>query len=824
MSGKTLSSGSNGQRNGYFIDEAAMELGLSQRFRMDAMAFASERRIPLRSVSHARAFLRYFRVAHKVEKLLTKAMRKSGYSNAELKKAFEILYEDFNFPSTSEEANLLLQKGRDALSKAPEKALVAKPAGAAAAPKPGELHEDDEHTGIFVVRGGAIVRAGPEKPQPRQAKIYSPEDLRRMREEHEAGLPPEQKKSLKFIRSVAAKNGFSEEEVQKAFRLCKDYNWFPRAPKFAVLKSTKQKKEKEIAETLDILNQARHGPDYIEILAGHRPQGDAHWAAAVSMVKSRYAATGQRITSEQALSGLMEEFSFAKNPAAYAYAFGRSHGYSIKVSMDVSAALSKKADGKVEPLPPRHISAKPEEYCKALLEQAKRRLSFSAIPGPKALSKEEMVQNFNMLNAMNRERERVNVRQHPPRVLNLAQGSARAKGTIFSSLEEAEKYCMRAEAYLESEKAQAKLIRKVARKNGYDKDEAEAAISMCRDCLVILRSQSEALDFLLQARLAAEHRKADYIWPIAEGGNYSYEVALEIERRYMQSGVALTHRQVIACLDEESVFRADTYRFVENVAARMTRESKISGFGPRFIPGDIPVVGLAYALRQHLNGNGDSWLPPEISRLSREALVRNILASPGYSRMLEAKWQEYTASMALVKKAAEDYASQANGCELNAGRAVEEACRRIREDGERARNLREAKALFGDSLWLINSRHELQNRVKKNLLPGDIADAAWAVISTERRNFGSLEEEVAFYSELFSERGHPYPASLAVYLAYRWGKIGRDVAEAAIASLHEGGPTLLDWSSTATYLMRLDAELARKKAEEGQPEGTGHKP
>ena len=792
MSDNTLSSGYNGQRNDYYIDEAAANERLSQRFRQGAAHFASERGICLRSIGHAQAFLRYFRDARRVDRLLAKAARRFGYSASELEEAFSILYRDFSCPSDIASAKMLLHAARESL----------------AGVKPSLSIHDAQTRPV----PAAEPQANP--PAKRQA-------ARQKLSIGERSLPAGQRRSLKFIRSVAKENGFTEEDTLKAFGLCQAYNWFPYAGPIAITRSAKHRKERALSETLDILSQARHGYACIEDIARRgMAQPGAAWGSAVESVRRRYEMLGKRVVSEQVLEDLSAEFSFSKYPAAYAYELAKSLHIPAKAAMEISSRLSGKPHRGADPLPPRHATESPRLYCERLLRGAASVHAKQPLPSPRVLSADEIKKNYNILNDLNRGRKAAGLREYPARVLILAQDSAKAKGRAFTGIQEASIYAARAEKYLAGRKQAYRLIKK-ASKNGYSREEQEAALALCEKALVLPSSEGEAQDFLLQARLASECRAADYIWSIAESGGYPYEIALEVESRYLYAGVPLTHEQVIASFEEEKAFRADTYKFVNDVARVINRENRLLGKEPEFTENGPLITGLAYTLRNYIAHGKEAFIPQELFMLPRHRMVRRILTGrEEYSKLLEAKWEQYNVSHQLVMKAAQDY-QHVDPEEMSAGAAAEEAIRRVREDGERLRNLAEAKALFGDCLWAIKNRRELHSRVTRGMLPQDIADAAWGIIYRERRSFSSLDEELSFYSELFSERGLPYPGKLMAYLSYKWGRISRELATEAISRLESAKHVFANEEEAMLFLDGIKMEMAEAEEKKG---GVARKP
>ncbi len=656
------------------------------------------------------------------------------------------------------------------------------------------------------VSGAAIPHGPAEKKAEEKTGFQKPKDK-------------QEKRAYRLLRYVARKNDFTEDELRNAMGLCRKYQWYPRAPRIAIRKKTKERREELRSQAFDLLSQARMGYGYIDSIGrSSLPEGDTG-SRATRNVKERYSHYGQRIVSDEVRQHLGNEYKFLSDPAKYVSAYGGLKNYPIRAIMEVKGRIS----GRVIPGSRWELSGKspleaPDVYSRRLLELAKggigEEITCVSKCAPLA-DRASKANNFNLINLACREEHQQTGggRTYSVEVQKLAQRSSEARGTIFASQHDAHTYLERARRYADAEASRPilSLIKQAAKKFGFDKEEAEAALRLSREHLSVPTDTNEAGDFLLQARLASQGRLSDYIWGIAQDGLYPYGVALEVERRYTANTAPLTREQAIAMLNDETEFQEDPYTFAAKVAKTVVMEAGLGSIVMAPSPSEPHVVALGYTLSQFLNGKVDQRISPDLLRLHRGNQAHALLTHPAYRAVLGSKWEEYCMAQMLVKKAAEEY-SKLVPVDMDAGKAVVEALRRVHDDGENPRNLTQAISLFRDTLWQVKNKSVLQSRVKRNLITQEVADDAWARILPQRREFGSIDEEIAFYAGICEERGAPYPAKLLAYLHYHAGKISRDVAQAAIAKLDMDSPDLRGGEEALAFIAFVESSFAPKEA------------
>lgn len=829
------------RRNEHLIDEAAMDERLSQSFRRDACIFAGECGIAIKDKQHAHAFFKYYRSHAKVEKLIRKAAGKFGYGEHEIAGAIAMVRADLRLPDSLAEARILLSCAREQMAKGKP---LPSPAGNACSPgmpqakEPAPLAYATPFSIIppavsgqpIVPRQPSLEQLAKELDAPAQA-TGEPDGAGQVSAASIQGVPAEkkveektpgfqkprnrqEKRAYRLLRDAARKNGFSEEELHKAMELCRKYQWQPRAPLITIRKKTRERREELGSQALDLLNQARMGYDYIDSIgSGSLPEGEVG-RRATRNIKALYSHYGQRIVSDEVRRQLGEEYKFLSSHAEYVSAYGASRDYPIRAIAEARERLLGRAiPGSKWVLPAKSQIETPGAYARKVLELARGSIGDETGLIPKRTPIADnagKVNNFNMIHlACREERQRTKgAMQYSVEVQKLAQASSEARGKLFSSWHDAKAYLDRAKRYADADASRPALalIKQAARKFGFTAEEAQAAHVLSRDHLVAPANINEAGDLLLQARLASRGRPGDYIWGIAQEGLHPYSAALMVERRYLANGTPLTREQAISMLNDEKEFQEDPYAFAEKVARMVAVEESFGSHAVAPSMEEPRVVALGYTLAQFLNGKVDKRLPTSLLRLPRWNQAYVLLTNPAYQDVLLSKWEEYQVAQAAVKKAAEEY-SKLVSVDLDAGKAVVEALGRIRNEGENPMNLTQAIALFKDTLWQVKNKSALQARVKRALIPQEIADAAWARILPLRMEFGSVDEEMAFYAGLCEERGLPYPAKLLAYLHYHAGRISREAAEAAIARLDMCEPELKGREEALAFISQVEAEL-----------------
>ena len=467
----------------------------------------------------------------------------------------------------------------------------------------------------------------PQKPQPTViVSLGTPK---------QQPMPSISKHTEKFIRKLAKKKGFAPNEADAAVALCEKYGWHPKPPRKAlgmihVTRARKERRESLETEALDLLNQARHGYDYIHDIARldwHPPVTSSKREELISAVLLRYSTSGERIIAWDVLDDLNAEYAFSTNPAEYVSSFGRRKGYPRKVYMKAAERLTRKhGNGSGEKPVMRLAQIHPDTYCIGLLADTKDRLAHESQattihPKPRVLSPQEGWDNSILIEQVGAER------MAPMSIWMLAKDAATATGTVLRDRESALAYVEKAVDYVTKGKAAARTIRRAAGQLGYTEEEADAAVQLSKNHFIVPADVNAAGDLLLQARMKLKGDIGEYIWLIAEEGGYAYSVAAEIEKKYLFVGSPLNRTEALSIMKEEAEFRANTAKFVEKACRAFMANAKV--FGPEAGHGLSTRMAMATKALQHSILAGSST-PSGLLHLSREDQARALVSGNEY--------------------------------------------------------------------------------------------------------------------------------------------------------------------------------------------------